>query len=179
MSELPKHRLANRFIDTRDGWFNVPKNRRKNGVTLCKLCGEKTYSDKAYCPAHVEHMPYAARLMAELAQTDDEIKQAEQLGSFHHIDPYGTIAQDVLNWVAWGSPTEHPTHVFGLSSIALGNYMLALVKAGLIHLQKPPRARHKEVRRICLTRRGAQVTGLNRTKLLHEEAVISVTGSST
>lgn len=179
MGRLVNNRMVNRFVDTRDDWFFAPKYRRKRGSSLCRICSEATYDSKDYCAAHVDHMPYAEKIIEHLAQTDEEVKQAEQLGSFAHIDPYGTVAQDILAWVAWGSPSEHPAHVFGLSSIALGNYMLALAKAGLIALVKPPRARHKEVRRIRLTALGAQVTGFGMMKPIHEEAVISVTGSST
>ena len=114
----------------------------------CPSTGCKSPGDP-FCPAHLEIMPYAGKLMAELAANEEEVALARE-GKWRAIDVNGRLAQEFLRFVRQG---DRPTLArvsracFSDGSkddcvayTATGtSYMEALSKAGLLQIDRNDR----------------------------------------
>ena len=73
------------------------------------MCGEdgclkSTRESKPFCSLHLSRMPYAGRLMADLDAQGEELQRIRTKGSWTHIDPRGSIAEEVFRCVLGNGP---------------------------------------------------------------------------
>jgi hypothetical protein len=97
-------------------------------------CSQPTREGKPYCPEHVENMPEAAEVIAELARRKEEISNVNGEDGLAHVRLNGSIVSDLLGQLrAHGDRTlKRLMRDCKLPENAALNYAQALKGAGLV-----------------------------------------------
>jgi len=86
----------------------------------CRVCGERAFEGKPYCPEHIEALPYPARVMARVEELSAPIEGPEH-----------PVCQELLLLI---SPEWAPLHCFSgrTHALPLRDVLHVLLDAGLI-----------------------------------------------
>lgn len=113
-----------------------PGRFRSEKFTECRVCKTRTTEGKPYCIEHLDNLPYAAKLMAERQERDDE--EAVAMGSWRKVDTKSSRSQEILCQVAHGGAMTPARLAIKLEvqKKAMWGYCMALQNVGLVQILK-------------------------------------------
>src|SRR5271154_1216900 len=62
-------------------------------------CGQPTAEEKPFCLSHLDRLPYVRDLRHRLSRCRDELVAASRERGWKRIDPFGLMAQEVLDQI--------------------------------------------------------------------------------
>jgi len=117
----------------------TPRVLRKNQCGV-ELCGEATAKGKPFCLDHLDLVEHADALISAVREREREIEAVLAGGpdGWKHVDPNGSVAQDILGIVeVYGKQTVRSiARAATLTQSVVVPYVKALRNSGLVRVTK-------------------------------------------
>lgn len=96
-------KVAHGAVDYRSVLVDILGGPRRGGPRYCDICAKATTGGKPFCHDHVLENPYAAQLVAVIADREQEIAEITTWGE-RGVRSGGTVLADVLHHLGAHGP---------------------------------------------------------------------------
>lgn len=121
----------------------------RRGARPCEHpgCFNRTYGYKAFCTDHFEGNDYAAKVIQELADREEEIERVKKRG-WSQVNLNGSVAYDVLLALEQPKGLGAIQKCLLLESSLVKHYLEALQRGGLVKRFCCPRRKYRPIYRL-------------------------------